>query len=69
VIKLAHILPAVAGIAIGLIVLFFGVMFVIALIQTIKELRSKKPVGFNAGLGFGGDLGVKLIRKGQPIPQ
>lgn len=57
-------------IVIGLVVLYFGAVFVIALIQTIKETRRGGQVAsgqdFNAGLGFGGELGVKLIRKPKP---
>ena len=53
----------------GLLALFFAFIFVIALIETIKEMRKPKPLGINAGLGFRGELGVKLIKKGQPIPQ
>jgi hypothetical protein len=51
----------------GLIFLVFSVVFVVALIKTIQEMR-RPAVGFNAGLGFGGDLGVTLI-KGDPAKQ
>jgi hypothetical protein len=51
------------------VAILFGLMvlgiFVTALIKTIKEFRHPKPTGFNAGVSFGGDLGIKHIKKAQ----
>jgi hypothetical protein len=49
----------------GIVTFFFAYVFVVALVKTIKEFRQSKPAGFNAGVGFGGELGIKHIRKKQ----
>ena len=61
----------IALIAVALfVVLFFLYVFIVALILTIKEMRHPKGgVNFEAGQKFSGELGVQLIKKGQPIPQ
>jgi hypothetical protein len=66
---LLHALFITGLVIVGLIVLFFLYVFIIALKETIKEVRTPKDVGFEAGQTFHGELGVKLIKKGQPIPQ
>ena len=59
----------VATVILVFVAILFGLMllsiFVTALIKTVKEFRHKKSPGFNAGVAFGGDLGIKHTKKAQ----
>jgi hypothetical protein len=49
----------------GILVVFFVYIFVVALIKTVKEFRCPDSTGMNAGVSFGGELGIKHQKKAQ----
>jgi hypothetical protein len=61
-----HWLLVALIIAIMLIFLFFNYILVLSIIETVRQIRNPPPpqgLNFEAGLGMGGDLDVKLIKK------